>query len=484
MKNPILSDKHKLITVLSILLSIGFIITSLASYFVSKNTIRQSILQSELPLTSDNIYSEIQKDLVRPTFVSSMMASDTFLRDWVLDGEKNVGQMSKYLQEVKTRYGAFASFFISERSQHYYYESGILKKVQATDAHDVWYYRVRAMNAPYEISVDTDQAHQNTLTIFINYRVFDYHNRFLGVAGIGLTVDEVRKYIDSYQKRYQRSIYFVDADGNIVLFGNGGAHNSGASISKIPGLQAHAADIFKHKTGSYQYQRDGKMQLLNVRYIPELSWYLFVEKSEDEALSEIRNTLYLNLAVCLLITGVVIVLTNLTINRYQRRLEEMATTDKLTGLANRQTCELVADHAMKEAKRDREPLSAIIIDIDYFKDINDRYGHLAGDAVLKGLADTTKACLRESDFICRWGGEEYLLLLKNCDTPSARHIAENIRATIKKTSYGPAGTDINVTVSIGIAEYVKNETLESLLNRADQALYAAKQSGRDRISSA
>lgn len=103
MNNPLAGDKRRLIAALSLLLSLGFIVTSFTSYFVSRNTIRQSILEDELPLTADNIYSEIQKDLVRPTFISSMMASDTFLRDWILNGERDVAQISKYLQEVKTR---------------------------------------------------------------------------------------------------------------------------------------------------------------------------------------------------------------------------------------------------------------------------------------------------------------------------------------------------------------------------------------------
>ncbi|HWU82572.1 MAG TPA: GGDEF domain-containing protein, partial [Methylophilaceae bacterium] len=100
---PLANDKQKLITALCILLSMGFIITSFASYFVSRETIRESIIEDELPLTSDNIYSEIQKDLVRPTFISSMMASDTFLRDWIIDGEKDLAQITKYLGEIRQR---------------------------------------------------------------------------------------------------------------------------------------------------------------------------------------------------------------------------------------------------------------------------------------------------------------------------------------------------------------------------------------------
>lgn len=476
-------DKQKLITALSVLLSLGFVITSFASYFVSKETIRQSIIRDELPLTADNIYSEIQKDLVRPTFISSMMASDTFLRDWVIAGEKDVGQITKYLDEIKKRYGTFASFYVSEQTHNYYYPQGILKKISTEDAHDVWYYRVRAMKQPYEISVDTDQSNRDALTIFINYHVYDYAEKFLGVAGIGLTVDAVRKLIDSYQERYNRIVYFVDLKGDVALYSN---HQTspGDNIRRIAGLRAQADTILKNQSGSYQYKRDGRIHLLNVRFIPELDWYLFVEKMEDEALAEIKRTLYMNLALCGLVTLVVLTLTNITINRYQRRLEEMATTDKLTGLANRQACELFAEQAVKLARRNQEPLSAILIDIDHFKQVNDRYGHLAGDAVIKHLAETIQGCLRESDFLCRWGGEEYLLLMKGCDLNRAQIIAEHIRTTVKETPIDHAGQSIPITVSLGVAEHRDEESNTLMFGRADQALYRAKESGRDRVCTA
>jgi diguanylate cyclase (GGDEF)-like protein len=477
------NDKQKLITALSVLLSLGFIITSFASYFVSKETIRKSIIKDELPLTSDNIYSEIQKDLVRPTFISSMMASDTFLRDWVLDGEKDLAQITKYLGEIKNRYGTFASFYVSERTGNYYHPGGILKQISPKDEHDVWYYRVRAMKQPYEISVDTNQADKDALTIFINYHVYDYADKFLGVAGIGLTVDAVRKLIDSYQERYDRIVYFVDLKGDVALYSN---HQTspGDNIRRIEGLQAQADTILKSQSGSYQYKRDGRVHLLNVRFIPELDWYLFVEKMEDEALAEIKRTLYMNLALCMVITGVVLTLTNITINRYQRRLEEMATTDKLTGLANRQACELFADQAMKLARRNQEPLSAILIDIDHFKQVNDRYGHLAGDAVIKQLAETIQGCLRESDFLCRWGGEEYLLLMKGCDLNRAQIIAEHLRTTVKEAPIVHEGVSITVTISLGVAEHRDEESNTVMFGRADEALYRAKASGRDRVCTA
>ncbi len=105
--------KYGLILFLSVILLIGFLATSFISFYVSKSSIHNAIVINELPLTADNIYSEIQKDLVRPVFTSSMMASDTFLRDWVIDGEKDESQVFKYLQDVQHKANAFTSFFVS-----------------------------------------------------------------------------------------------------------------------------------------------------------------------------------------------------------------------------------------------------------------------------------------------------------------------------------------------------------------------------------
>jgi diguanylate cyclase (GGDEF)-like protein len=477
------SDKRKLIFILSILLSVGFAATTLINYYVSKASIRESIVASELPLTSDNIYSEIQKDLVRPIIISSMMASDTFLRDWVLAGEQDVEKMTRYLREVKQRYGAFTSFFVSEKSRIYYQTEGMLKQVKQDEPRDAWYFRVREMKPAYEINMDPDLANKDALTIFINYRVLDYAGEYIGATGVGLTVDAVRALINEYQKRYQRSIYFVDKKGNIALFGNDKSA-AGSTIHAISGLGGVAPRILQEGAGNFQYKNVGGNHLLNVRFIPELNWYLFVERIEDEALKEIRGTLYLNLAICVMITIITLTATSLTINRYQGRLEEMATTDKLTGLANRQAFDLIMPHVVNEARRDRAPLLAMLIDIDHFKEINDRLGHLAGDDVIRDIARTIKATLRQSDLVCRWGGEEFLVLLKGTNAEQGRQLAEKIRLAIESSTYRHGEQSIPVTASLGVAAYTAGETLDQLIARADHALYDAKRKGRNVVRSA
>jgi diguanylate cyclase (GGDEF)-like protein len=471
-------DKKALLVRLILLLTTGFLLTSFVSYYVSKASIRLSIIEQELPMTSDTIYSEIQKDLVRPVLISSTMSNDTFLRDWLIQGESDVKRVNKYLKEIMDSYNAFSSFLVSERSGNYYYWDGVLKKVREEEPRDAWYFRVRNMKEPYEINVDPDLANRDKMTIFINYRVLDYNGRFIGATGIGLTVDSVQALMNDYELRYKRDIFFVGGDGNITLCADN-SEQCEKNIHSVEGLRDQAEAILKRGSGSFQYEREGKTHLLNVRYIPELKWFLFVEKIEDHALVGIQNALYINIGICVLIIVIVLVLTNLTINRYQGRLEHMASTDSLTGLLNRHLLDTIARQALNEAKRSKISVAAMVIDIDYFKSINDNLGHNIGDMVISDVAKIIKNNLRASDIVFRWGGEEYLVILRECNLWDARSVAEKIRSYVEKLSFPMDKPSVKLTVSIGIATTTGDNLPEELFARADAALYTAKKRGRN-----
>ena len=471
---------RRLLVLLSMLLSLGFFATTVGSYLVSKEVIREAILGRELPLASSNIYVELQKDLVQPVLISSTMAHDTFLRDWILRGERDVSEMNRYLQEVKTRYGAFSSFFVSDRSSSYYTGGGVLKKVSPTEPRDAWYYRVRALKEPYEINVDPDLANQDAMTIFINYRVFDFSGNYLGATGIGLTMDAMYRRIKEYQQRYQRTIYFVNHQGQVVLRGQNDA-SLVTDLRTKPGLRDIIDQILEAKNGGYQYESNGTNHLLNVHYIPELQWYLFLEKDESEALVKIRQTLYINLGVCLVITLIVLMLTNLSLARYQRRIEDMASTDKLTGMLNRQVFTILMDKLMADCARSPRPLSILMIDLDHFKRINDQHGHAVGDQVLCLVADVLQQSLRKSDVAVRWGGEEFLVVLDNCALDEAGLIAEKIRERIAQAPLAVDDKVLVVEASVGVSQLRPDETLDQAIQRADDGLYQAKRGGRNQV---
>lgn len=478
----IFSDKYRLLSLISLLLIIGFLTTIFASYIVSRNEIRQRVVEQALPLTSDNIYSEIQKDILRPIFISSLMANDTFLRDWVADGETDIDQVTRYLKEVKEKYNLITTFLVSDRSQNYYHANGLLKQINDTEPRDIWYYRVRGLTAEYETNVDIDMANRDAMTIFINHRVLDYDGKFIGVTGVGLTLDTMTDIIDNYQKRFHRIIYFVNKKGEIKMAGKS-MHNIRGSIETLPGISTIAKDILNHdvKPTQLEYQLNGTTMLMNSRFIPELDWYLLVEQDITDDVKPIQRVFFINLAVSAIVTLLILAFTFVAVNRYQRRLEIIAGTDSLTGLLNRQAFEIIFEQAILDSERRGNPLSAILFDIDFFKMVNDNHGHLAGDRILKNIALITKSALRESDIVARWGGEEFLVLLKDCPLEKATALAEKIRCMIASHDFELPATELCLTASLGVVEYTYRETWLSFFGRADKALYQAKSEGRNRV---
>ncbi|MDX1606122.1 MAG: cache domain-containing protein, partial [Candidatus Competibacterales bacterium] len=323
-------EKRRLVYFIASLLLLGFVLTSIGSYFVSRDALREQIMSSGLPLTADNIYTAIQNDLIPPIFVSSLMAQDTFLRDWALAGEQDPDRVIRYLDQIQQRYETVTAFYVSENTRNYYHPSGIVEQISRDDPTDAWFFRVRDMEDSYEINVDYDEANNFSLTIFVNYKVFDYEGRFIGVTGVGLLVDNVRELVERYRKRFERRIYFVDATGGIVLSGNR-FDETRPNIHSMPGIGRIAEAILATDVGSFTYTVDGETVLLSYRYIEELEWHVLVEQREGTVTREVWNTLLVSLAFQLTVALVVIAATSATINIYQRRLEKMAMTDTLTG---------------------------------------------------------------------------------------------------------------------------------------------------------
>jgi len=178
------------------------------------------------------------------------------------------------------------------------------------------------------------------------------------------------------------------------------------------------------------------------------------------------------------------------LERAQQKIKEMAVKDELTGLFNRRHFYSKLTDELKRSKRFRQNLSCILLDIDYFKHVNDKYGHLAGDIVLKAVADTTQTCCREIDTIARYGGEEFIILMPGTDLRGSCILAEKIRAAVEnlKPVY-ENDVRIPVTVSLGVATFshtaldnIKDN--DQIIRQADRALYRAKENGRNRVETA
>lgn len=165
---------------------------------------------------------------------------------------------------------------------------------------------------------------------------------------------------------------------------------------------------------------------------------------------------------------------------YQDALQ-LSQKDPLTGVCNRAAWDEALGREMCHALRQGSDLSLLVLDLDHFKSINDRYGHIIGDCVLKQVAETIRSCMRNNDQLFRYGGEEFVVLMRDTKDRGACLLAERIRRRIAATPCHCAGADIAVTISAGVSTFHERDTAAEFFGRADQALYLAKEAGRDQV---
>jgi diguanylate cyclase (GGDEF)-like protein len=176
--------------------------------------------------------------------------------------------------------------------------------------------------------------------------------------------------------------------------------------------------------------------------------------------------------------------------RMMRRLEELATMDGLTGLLNKRAMLEIAEQKIAAAKRFDRKLSVLVTDIDFFKKVNDTYGHDVGDVIIKGLGDILRRAKRNTDAVARFGGEEFVVICEETDARGAMLLAERVREELGRTTFHPHGSapsnganaiNVNVTCSIGVSTFPEGgSTWEELFKAADESLYVSKRSGRNK----
>ena len=166
------------------------------------------------------------------------------------------------------------------------------------------------------------------------------------------------------------------------------------------------------------------------------------------------------------------------------KIQRIATRDELTGTANRRFMQEQMRQEFQRSSRSGTPVMVAMLDIDYFKRVNDTYGHQAGDRSLQMFAQVVQNSLRSTDLLARWGGEEFLVLLPDTDFSYGMACLERVRTQVAETMVAFGSVEIQFTVSIGVTQYLEGDSIESTVDRADFALYAAKAQGRNQVVSA
>ena len=272
--------------------------------------------------------------------------------------------------------------------------------------------------------------------------------------------------------RLSEGITIIDSNDKLVLYNMRAAEylgiaddiNVGASLNELVGIQ--------EKDGKVD---PGSLLMQQLDASRENKPQFFEREIEGDRILSVRANPIPG-------GGVITLYTDITEREaFERRLIEMATRDELTGLINRREFFTLAHHEEERAKREGHIVSVMMVDADYFKKINDTYGHAAGDDVLRNLADNCRSIFRKTDVVGRYGGEEFSVILPGAQVDMAKVIAERLRKAVEESVVKSDKGDITYTVSIGIASDIGREVkIEEILDRADRALYTAKAQGRNR----
>jgi diguanylate cyclase (GGDEF)-like protein len=194
-----------------------------------------------------------------------------------------------------------------------------------------------------------------------------------------------------------------------------------------------------------------------------------------------QKIVFISLITIIILVILIIIILIVEINKrkkFNEKLKEYSTKDSLTGLLNRRSIKSIIESEIYRKKRYDTPTSLLLVDIDFFKEINDQYGHAIGDNVLSTLAHIFRENTRKTDSIARWGGDEIAIVAANTTIEDAVLLAESIRKNVKAHAFEEID---HITLSIGVSEYSSNESYLEWYKRTDKALYEAKSKGRNRV---
>jgi diguanylate cyclase (GGDEF)-like protein len=475
-----MKSRYKLVIIITSLLIILSLSTSIINYIVSLNNAQTQLKQQSLPLSLDNIYTDIQKHIIQPYLVSSMMAHDTFVQDWLKNDEKNKIKIKNYLEVIKNKYKLYNAFLVSDKTKNYYTQNGFIEKIQEENPNNKWYFDFKDLAKDHEINLDFNTNFSNELIMFINYKIYDKGFHFLGATGGAIKIEYIDDMLNKFKTKHNFTVIFYNKMGDVVLSQR--RENGIKNISEDEKLNNYKHLILSKKSHMIEYKQDGVLHIISTKYIPELDLYLSVEANLKDFTKNVTNVFYFNLLVSLIMTIIIAFVVYFIIRNYSNKLERLSNFDTLTRISNRRDFENKFSVLLGLQQRKKQDLALVFLDIDDFKSVNDNLGHQVGDAVLKRVADILKRSVRETDLVARWGGEEFILVLINSSLEDSQKTVELLRNSIELDIELKKIVGYNITASFGLTMYKDNDSKDKIITRADDAMYNSKHNGKNQVT--
>lgn len=479
MKRPILIISNLIIILVIVAGFTGIVYKDTKDY----QDLAEKHMQNIVTLADTDISKQIENSMSKPVTVSKTMANDTFLKSWLSQEAGNTGnsaylkQIYSYLKLYQIKYNYSSVFCISAKTGNYYYQDGFNKTISSTDEHDIWYFNFVSSGQEHDLEVDTNQADNDTITVFVNFRVEGANGELLGVIGVGLQVSSIEETIRDYEKEFDLSVYIINVGGAENSFKGGtDIFISRDELAERTGIKGNIVIDKSANSDMQWFTSDKERQCLITNYDETLGWYLVLEKDTNSISRAFQERVQRNILFVLISLLACIAVTTAVFANYNKRMVEIENTDELAGLWNRKYFSLKYPSFIRKHRRQANTL--FMFDIDNFKNFNDRYGHVFGNAVISEVGEALKKTVGRNGIAGRWGGDEFVGILAAPPDETER-ILKGFMDGLKNN--GKANR-LSVTVSVGITKIDMGADMVQMIKEVDEAMYRSKNGGRDRIT--
>ncbi|MGN0339565.1 MAG: diguanylate cyclase domain-containing protein [Lachnospira sp.] len=458
------------IIILFIIMTISMSASTISS-IISIQRISADNSESNSLIIAHMVNSGIENEFIKPIMVSETMSQDLSLQEYMRrsyeDSPESVeDEVSSYLNSIRTGFGYQMVFAVCDASKAYYSYDGISKFVDIdNDEHDIWYKLFLEEKKHYDLDVDTDEANNWELSVFVNTEITDKEGKFLGVCGTGIEMTYLQDLLKQYENDYDIKIDLIDSEGLIQV---------DSDAQRIERDYLDNSYLAKVGSGEFLYEGGSKSSRMT-RYLESLDWYLVIEDNNPNKINtvSVAITSIVIFSVGLVMMGIVFSIIVIRERKASKEILEkrkVSITDDMTGLLNHRAYEedcmkIIENNSLSE-------ITMIMMDVNGLKTVNDSYGHMAGDELIIGAAKCIQTSMGEYGKIYRVGGDEFVALLECNESQlhdmvqTFEHITDNWKGTYQ--------CELSMSKGIVVCKEHPELSLEEVKELADKLMYEDK----------
>jgi len=293
----IMNKNYKIVFLIVLMLLLLTLILSVVNYQTTLKLVHKQIEEQSLPLSLDNIYTDIQEHILEPYLITSMMSNDTFVKEWILQKKEDVQSIQKYLTNVKEEYGLLSAILVSDRTKNYYTQDGFLERLNKNNRDNAWYFRFKKSQVEKEINIDKNEKIDSSYIMFMNNKIFDENHKLIGMTSSGVRIDSINKMLQRFIDQYHLEVYIYDKDANIVL-----GQDNKESLFEIDEFANYKKELFSKSAAMFEYTLGENKYIVNKKYIKELDVHILVKAKVKDFTGSLESSLYRNLFISFMVT--------------------------------------------------------------------------------------------------------------------------------------------------------------------------------------